>query len=79
MQAGFTAVPRSGVAPLQVRFGDASNQWLWDFSDDTTSALQNPNHTYNDAGFYTATLTTTGTRKSDSLAKAAVGYLLVSR
>jgi len=35
------------------------NAWLWDFGDGNTSALQNPNHTYNSAGAYTVALKTT--------------------
>ncbi|MBN1285427.1 MAG: PKD domain-containing protein [Anaerolineae bacterium] len=41
---------------------DADNpivEWLWDFGDGTTSTVQNPSHTYEAAGEYTATLTIT--------------------
>jgi YD repeat-containing protein len=62
-----------------VQFNDAStpagaaDQWLWDFGDQATSAVQNPSHTYSTAGFYTVTLTITdtGTGESDSLSQAA--------
>lgn len=33
--------------------------WAWDFGDGSTSAVQNPNHTYTTAGNYTVTLVVT--------------------
>jgi PKD repeat protein len=36
-----------------------ASAWLWDFGDGTTSTDQNPNHTYNNPGFYDVTLTIT--------------------
>ncbi len=33
--------------------------WMWDFGDGNTSTQQNPVHTYNEAGYYTAVLTAT--------------------
>jgi subtilisin family serine protease len=49
---------------LTVTFTDASSDtdgtvvsWSWDFGDNSTSALQNPVHTYAAAGTYTVTLT----------------------
>ena len=49
--------------PLQFK-GNASGEhppftWLWDFDDGTTSAEQNPAHTYLSAGDYEVTLTVT--------------------
>jgi PKD repeat protein len=42
------------------RFEDESTNnptiWAWDFGDGTTSALQNPSHTYPDTGKYVVTL-----------------------
>lgn len=52
----------SGCAPLTAQFTDATIgavSWLWNFGDGTTSALQNPVHTYTTPGFYTVSLTTT--------------------
>ena len=60
--ADFTATPGSGPAPLAVQFTDASTgaaTWSWTFGDGTTSTIQNPSHTYIDAGTFTATLTVT--------------------
>lgn len=39
--------------------GDGVYTYLWDFGDDTTSSLQNPSHSYSQAGTFTATLTVT--------------------
>jgi hypothetical protein len=64
-EADFVAEPRTGMAPLQVQFTDQSTSefdivsWAWDFGDDTTSAAQNPAHTYIEVGTYTVSLTVT--------------------
>ena len=59
--ASFTASGRVGIAPLTIRFTDTSKDyptsWLWDFGDGTTSAEQNPTHTYTATGKYTVNLT----------------------
>ncbi|MCD6117031.1 PKD domain-containing protein, partial [bacterium] len=58
--AGFTAEPRSGYAPLHVQFTDISGgtikQWLWNFGDDATSSEQNPVHIYQNPGTYSVSL-----------------------
>jgi len=60
-QAGFNAEPRTGQAPLAVRFMDASSgspsSWLWNFGDGETSTEQNPLHEYRNSGTYTVALT----------------------
>jgi len=60
-QAGFTADPRTGQAPLIVRFTDTSTgvptSWLWNFGDGETSTEQNPVHTYKTPGTYSVALT----------------------
>jgi hypothetical protein len=49
-----------GVAGILGQFRDVSlyypTQWRWDFGDGSSSALQNPWHTYVAAGYYTVTL-----------------------
>nr|MBN2276666.1 S8 family serine peptidase [candidate division Zixibacteria bacterium] len=61
--AAFSAGPTLiGEEGLTVDFTDESpyspTSWLWDFGDGSpTSSLQNPSHTYDDYGFYTASLT----------------------
>jgi gliding motility-associated-like protein len=55
----FAVVPCSG----QVTFSDSSAKapvsWNWDFGDGTTSALQDPTHTFGNAGKYDVKLITT--------------------
>ncbi len=59
----FEGNPRNGYLPLTVNFtGQASEEfvnWNWDFGDGNTSTLQNPQHTYLQAGSYSITLTAT--------------------
>jgi PKD repeat protein len=59
--ADFAASPQSGNAPLEVSFSDLSTNnptaWSWDFGDGASSTLQNPIHTYANAGVYTVSLT----------------------
>jgi PKD repeat protein len=77
--ADFTGTPTSGTAPLSVQFTDASTgatSWDWNFGDTGTSTAQNPNHTYNDPGNYTVTLTATNAVGSDVETKT--NYITVS-
>jgi PKD repeat protein len=72
--ADFTSGARAGGVPLTVAFTDASvgrpSSWSWDFGDGTTSAQQNPSHTYTSAGTFTVTLTVRNAYGSDSETKA---------
>jgi len=59
----FTYSPITPTTQETVQFNDTSNDidgdissWLWDFGDENTSYLQNPNHRYIDNGDYTVTL-----------------------
>jgi len=70
--AGYTAVPLSGFAPLEVKFSDASTgtgplTYAWDFNNDgiTDNTTQSPSYTYATAGTYTVNLTVTGPGGSD--------------
>jgi PKD repeat protein len=71
--AAFTSNKGSGTAPLQVTFTDGSTEtptsWAWDFDNDgdTDSTVQNPSHTFVDAGTYTVNLTATNEFGSDSV------------
>jgi PKD repeat protein len=67
---------------LTCTFTDASNDpenaltaWSWDFGDGNTSTLQNPSHSYTDAGSYTVTLQVTD---GDGLTDAASQSVEVS-
>ena len=67
--ANFSTNTNSGVLPLTVNFTDSStNQpttWLWNFSDRTTSNLQNPTHVFRTAGTYSVSLTVANTAGSN--------------
>ncbi len=68
--ANFEGTPTSGYVPLTVQFTDLSsgqiNTWSWDFGDGETSTEQNPEHTYNNTGTYTVSLTVTGDAGTDT-------------
>ena len=80
-QAQFSVAVQSGKAPLVVVFTDTSQagsssitSWQWDFGDGGTSALQNPQYTFEIHGTYTVTLTVSSADGTDtsSLAEAVV-------
>lgn len=60
--AQFNVAPSTviSIPEYTFRFEDESTNnptiWAWDFGDGTSSALQNPSHTYPDTGTYTVTL-----------------------
>ncbi len=62
--------PTSGTAPLTVQFTDQSTgsptSWEWSFGDGSTSSLQNPSETYQNAGTYTVTLTSSNSEGSST-------------
>src|SRR5262245_47439047 len=65
-QVNFQADPRRGFVPLTVHFTNTSNDadgtlvgFRWDFGDGTTSAEENPVHTYMTTGKFDVTLSVT--------------------
>jgi len=71
ISADFTASNTSGIRPLLVTFADTSTTTdatidarNWSFDDGTVSDLQNPDHTFTDAGEYQVNLTITNTSLS---------------
>ena len=61
-QADFSSDKSIGVRPLVVAFSDTSTlitptTWAWTFGDGGTSTIQNPTHTYTNAGTYDVSLT----------------------
>jgi PKD repeat protein len=79
LQADFSASPLNGSAPLAVHFTDQTSMnptiWNWDFGDGQTSSSQNPDHTYQNNGNYTVTLTASNGTESD--AEIKTGYIHV--
>lgn len=63
----FSLTPNAGCYPLEVQFTDQSTtgtgditSWNWDYGDGSPfGTTQNPTHTYNAAGTFTAKLTVT--------------------
>ncbi|WP_321506976.1 PKD domain-containing protein [uncultured Methanoregula sp.] len=79
-RADFVADKTRGGTPLSVQFNDASTgsptAWKWDFGDGSTSADQNPRHTYTTLGTYTVTLTASNVNGQDTTAKP--GYIITT-
>ncbi len=83
----FTQDVSSGLFPLTVQFTDTSfssegiSQWEWNFDNDEVidSYLQNPDHTYDEPGYYSVSLKVTDVNGvydeilRDSLITAAFG------
>lgn len=73
----FAMSDSANCTPLTISFTDLSTPgdasivaWNWDFGNGTGSLAQNPTYTWNTAGVYTVTLTTTdnnGCQTSDSV------------
>jgi PKD repeat protein len=62
LQANFTPQADPEENPLKIIFNDDSygvsiKSWLWDFGDGQTSAVQDPEHIYNQPGVYMVSLT----------------------
>lgn len=71
--AQFTSVITAGSAPFKVPFVDLSTGLIdsreWSFGDGNTSSLLHPEHTYENAGTYTVSLTITGPAGEDTISK----------
>ncbi|HXH17914.1 MAG TPA: PKD domain-containing protein, partial [Chitinophagales bacterium] len=62
--AGISIPDTLGCVPFTAAFNNASAggvEFLWNFGDGDTSALENPSHTYSDTGLYNITLIITDT------------------
>ncbi len=71
----LAASPLSGNSPLIVSFTDNSmcaTAWNWNFGDteNNTSTLKSPTHTYNKSGIYTITLTADSSSGSTTITKS---------
>ena len=71
----FIANPDSFNTSI-INFTDLSTgnptSWTWDFGDGTTSALQNPSHTYTTNGTYNVTLNIASTLCGDSTSQSII-------
>lgn len=58
--ASFSYLPAAPAAFIPIQFTDQSlnspTAWFWNFGDLSSSTIQNPSHTYTNAGTYTVTL-----------------------
>jgi PKD repeat protein len=79
----FIADVTSGPAPMTVSFTDLSegypDTFLWNFGDnssDSTSVIQNPQHTYRIPGVYNVSLTASNSENSNQTVKE--GYVIVA-
>jgi PKD repeat protein len=69
----FWGSPLHGIPPVTVAFHGEPltpdiTSWSWDFGDDSTSALQNPSHSYDsNVGAYTVSLIATGFHGADTV------------
>ncbi len=81
MLANFTATPTTVCVNQAVYFTDTSigapTGWLWNFGDNTSSTIENPEHTYVLPGAYTVTLTSNHGSSSDTVVKYY--YIVVTR
>jgi PKD repeat protein len=73
--ASFTSNVTYGTAPLAVAFTDTSTNsptyWKWSFGDGDVSYLENPEHSYTDAGDYSVTLTVANDAGSDKVSETS--------
>lgn len=76
LAASFTYSPASPAAGQPVQFTDTSTgiptSWGWDFGDGTTSAAQNPVHTFATASSYSVSLTVEAGSNSNSASKTVI-------
>jgi PKD repeat protein len=77
----FTALPRSGTAPLTVSFRDTSTgpvwKWRWDFGDGKIDWMQNPVHTYQNKGMYNVTLLVSDDERDNLIERT--NYILIGK
>lgn len=71
--AAFSADPVEGCPPLEVSFTDESSgypdSWQWDFGDGGSSTESDPDHTYEEPGTYTVSLSVSNACGEDTETK----------
>ena len=67
--------------PCTIQFYDNSegphHEWLWDFGDGDTSIIQDPSHSYGQAGKYTVVLTITDTVENNDNREIRLNFITV--
>lgn len=79
--AAFTSNTTNACANPGIQFINQSlnsTEWLWEFSDGTSSAAQNPLHPFTDTGRITVSLTAINNGCKDKITKTNYAYILPS-
>jgi gliding motility-associated-like protein len=79
--AAFTSNTTSACADPGIQFINQSlnsTEWLWEFSDGTSTTAENPLHPFNDTGRITVSLTAINNGCKDKITKANYAYILPS-
>ena len=78
--AEFEADELEGYAPLEVNFTDLSTNypdtWQWDLGDGNSSTEQNPTYTYQEAGYFSVSLTVSNAGGQDTETKTDYIHVL---
>jgi PKD repeat protein len=81
--ASFTANKVETLTGSLITFSDSSEgvplTWLWDFGDGTTSAVQNPIHSYSTPGWKTVSLTVTNANGQNVLTRSSYINIMSER
>ena len=81
-EAAFVAGTKYVHVNESVDFHDASlfspESWVWDFGDSSTSSIQNPLHSYSEAGVYNVSLNVTNSAGSNISLKSSFVHVLNS-
>ena len=72
---GFPLYSCDGVVQFTDLSGNNPDEWFWEFGDNNTSEDPNPEHTYDDEGIYSVTLTVTNDDGSSAVTFS--GYVIV--
>lgn len=77
--ANFSAIPTNTCASIPVAFTDNTTgnvtSWYWSFGDGVTDTARNPNHFYNDTGYFTIRLIASNNGCSDTIVKPDLIYI----
>jgi gliding motility-associated-like protein len=78
----FSANPLAACVGQPINFTDLSSSpngivsWVWDFGDGNSSSIQNPTHTYMNAGTYTVILT--ANNGATALSEVKSNYIVIN-